>query len=131
MSDATTSGVPPRREISSTVFATGCGKMPPADSTKLRIASAAPLRMRIVGCAPFGVKIDTAHARLRGERNKLRLQFVHLARAQSELLFGQHDDAAAFRRFIRQRASCAASARSFRLDARRGMKRRRPCDCRA
>ena len=53
MSEATTRGVPPRCEISSTIFATGCGKIPPADSTNPRTASAAPLRTRMVGRAPL------------------------------------------------------------------------------
>ena len=55
----------------------------------------------------------------------VRVQLVHFARAQSEFLLGQHDDAAAFRVSSASEASCAASARSFRLDAGRGMKRRR------
>ena len=42
-----------RREISSTVFATACGKIAAADSTKARTASAAPLRMRMVGWTPL------------------------------------------------------------------------------
>ena len=49
------------------------------------------------------VQIDAAHPRLRGERDKGRLQLVHLARAQTEFLFRQHNDDAAFRRFIRER----------------------------
>ncbi len=43
---ATTSGVPPEREMLSTVSATALGNRPPSWSTKTRIASAAPLRMR-------------------------------------------------------------------------------------
>ena len=71
-----------RCEISSTVFVTGCGNIPPADSINPRIASAAPLRMRIFGSEPLAWKIDTAHARLRRERDEGGLQFVHhLARA--------------------------------------------------
>ena len=54
------------------------------------------------------MQIDTAHARLRGEGDEGRFQFVHLARAQSEFFLCQHDNAAAFRRFVGERASCAA-----------------------
>ena len=60
--------------------------------------------MRMRRLRAVGVKIDAAHARLRGEWHKCRLQLVHFARAQSEFLLGQHDDAAAFRRFIGERA---------------------------
>ena len=58
----------------------------------------------MVGCAPLAMKIHAAHARLRGERDERRVQLVHFARAQSEFLFGQHDDAAAFGRFVGERA---------------------------
>ena len=58
----------------------------------------------MVGSRVGGVKIDAAHARLRGERDEGGVQLVHFARAQTELFLGQHDDAAAFRRFVGERA---------------------------
>ena len=60
-----------------------------------------------------GVKIDAAHPRLRGERHECRLELVHFARAQSEFLFRQDDNGAAFRRFVCERANCADAARSL------------------
>ena len=78
-----------------------------------------------------GVKIDTAHARLRCERHKRGLQFVHLARAQSEFLFRQHDDRASFGRFIGQRAQLRRRREIIWRNAWRGHESRRPCDCRA
>ncbi len=68
-----------------------------ARARMLSMASAAPLRI----CRPS--KFDAAHPRLRGEGNERRAQFVHVAAAQAVLLLGQHDDAAAFRRFVGQR----------------------------
>ena len=68
------------------------------------------------------MKIDAAHARLRGERDERRVQFVHLARAQSEFLLRQNDDAAALRRFVGERSQLRGIGQSLRLDARRGMK---------
>jgi hypothetical protein len=48
-------------------------------------------------------KIHAAHARLRGERNETaRRQFVDLPRADAKF-FRQHDDAAAFGRFVGER----------------------------
>ncbi len=49
------------------------------------------------------VQIDAAHARLRGERHERRGQRLHVALAQIETVFREHDDAAAFRRFVGER----------------------------
>ncbi len=53
---ATTRGVPPERETLSTVSATALGNRPPSRSTKTRIASAAPLRMRRAGWPSIAAK---------------------------------------------------------------------------
>ena len=51
----------------------------------------------------FAFKIHAAHPRLRGKRHELRTgQFVNGPGANAKL-FGEHDDAAAFRRFIGER----------------------------
>ena len=131
MSDATTSGVPPRCEISSTVFVDRLRKYSarrfdkPADRVGRAFANA-HFRFRAVG-----VKIDTAHARLRCERHKRRLQFVHLSRAQSEFLFRQHDNRASFRRFIGQRAQLRRSREIIWAKRPAQDETRLPCDCRA
>ena len=128
-SSATTSGVAPRRETSSTAFVTACGNTPPAgfDKTLNRLRRAfanADRRPRSVR-----VKIDAAHARLRRERHERRLQLVHFARAQSEFFFRQHDDAAAFRRFIGERAELRRARQITFFNARRDDETRPPCDC--
>ena len=95
------------------------------------MASAAPLRTRMVGCGAVGVKIHAAHARLRGEGHERRVRLVHFAGAQVELLLGQHHDAAAFGRFVGERAQLRGIGEAFRLDARRGDETPWPCGCRA
>ena len=47
--------------------------------------------------------IDTAHAGLRGERNKRRGQLLHVAAADAVFLLCQHHDRTALRRFVRER----------------------------
>ena len=48
------------------------------------------------------VEIHAAHARVGGERNEVRFVLRDFAAAQAVLLFGQHHDGAAFRRFVGQ-----------------------------
>ena len=49
------------------------------------------------------VDVDAAHPGLGGKRHKGGMQRLEIALAQVKALFGQHHDAAAFRRFIGQR----------------------------
>ncbi len=63
----------------------------------------ADLPRRFIFCPCGRWQVDAAHARLRTERNKGRAQRMDVAFAQAEFFLGQHDDAAAFRRFIGQR----------------------------
>src|SRR5581483_3510298 len=49
---------------------------------------------------PGGADLHAAHAALRGEGNELALHFGDVAPAQAVLFLGEHDDGAAFRRFV-------------------------------
>ena len=88
----------------------------PADRVGRAFANAR-FRSRAVG-----VKIDTAHPRLRCERHEGGLQFVHITCTQSEFFFRQHDDRASFRRFIGQRTQLRRSREIIGRNAWRGMK---------
>ena len=71
----------------------------------------------------FAFKIHAAHARLRGERNELRAgQFVNRPRADAEF-FRQHDDAAAFGRFVGERGELRGVGQFLFRHAGRGQKR--------
>ena len=94
---ATTSGVLPRRATSSTAFV-----------HFLRITSALRLDVALhrIGRALADLaigQVDTAHARLRGEAEERRVQRRHVALANVEALFREHDDTAAFGRFVGER----------------------------
>ena len=88
------------------------------------MASAAPLRMERAGWPSQRRKIHAAHARLGGERDKLRVRLGDFAGAQVELLLGQHHDAAAFRGFVGERGELRGVGQAFGLDVRRGQERR-------
>ena len=91
---ATTSGVPPVREIRRQYPTTVCGKCPPRSMTCCLTDSVAPLRIARPSI------VQAAHARLRGERDELGLVLGDLAAAQAVFLLRQHHDAAAFGRFV-------------------------------
>ena len=93
---ATASGVPPVREILSESSVTSAGMRPPCSLTNVTIASVAPFAQ----LAAFDV--DAAHLRVGGERDELRVVRGDVAAAQAVLLLGEHDDRAAFRRFVGQ-----------------------------
>src|SRR5207253_1522923 len=49
------------------------------------------------------VEVHPAHARLRGEGDKVRVQLVNLPLADAVFFFGEHDDAAALGGFVGER----------------------------
>src|SRR5262249_49125485 len=61
-------------------------------------------------------EIHAAHASLGGERNEPRVRLRDVTSAQLELLFGQHNDGAAFRRFIGQRRELSGISQTFWFD---------------
>ena len=68
------------------------------------------------------VEIDAADARLRGEGNERRMQRRHIAPAYAVFLLRQHDDGAAFRRFIGQRGELRGVGQIAFVDAGQGQK---------
>ena len=95
---ATTSGVPPCWAISSTDSRTSAGNA----AALLADESLDALRGAFANLP--AVQVDAAQPRLSRERNERRAQVVHVSPAQAVLLLGQHDDAAAFGRFVGQRS---------------------------
>ena len=91
---ATTSGVPPKREMRSVISISCGGNLPPCsldefgDGVGGALADAA------------AVDIDAAHAGLRGEGDEVRLVLGDFAAADVVLLLGEHDDGAAFGGFV-------------------------------
>ena len=78
------------------------------------MASAAPLRMERAGWPSNRGEIHAAHARLRGERERTaRAAFGDFASAQSKLFLREHDDAAAFGRFVGERGELRGVGEAF------------------
>ena len=63
------------------------------------------------------VQIAAAHPSLRAERNEFRADRLHVASAQPVFFFRQHDDGAAFRRFISETRKLGCVRESFRAHA--------------
>ncbi len=104
-------------------MSTSDGKAPP---TNFLTASAAPLRNLLA------VHVDAAHARLRGERDELGVgQFMNFAAADAILLLGEHDDAAAFGRFIGQRRELRGVGQFIARPRRERERTQSPGGCRA
>ena len=64
-------------------------------------------------------EVDTAHARVRGERHERAAQRVQIALAQVEALLGEHDDAAPLRRLVGERGELRGVGQLLFGDARR------------
>ena len=77
-------------------------------SSSARIPVSARPRGRLVE------EVHAAHARLRGERHELGVRLGDLAAAQVELLLGQHDDGAAFGRFVGERGELRGVGQALR-----------------
>ena len=93
---ATTSGVPPVREMRSVMSISSVGTVPPCSWTNSTTESVAPLRMRRPSM------IHAAHARLGGEGNEVGFVLGHFAAANVVRLLGQHHDGAAFGSLVGQ-----------------------------
>ena len=65
-------------------------------------------------------QVHSAHARLRGEGNKLHMRAFQMASAQVVLLLGQHHNRAAFGRFIGKRRQLRRVGQVIVRDVRRG-----------
>ena len=95
---ATSSGVPPALEISSTTVCVSGGTRLPRSATYLAMASLRAL-------ADFRpVQIHARHPGLRREGNELRVVLRQFASAQPVLLLRQNDDRAALRRLVGNRS---------------------------
>jgi hypothetical protein len=64
-----------------------------------------------------GRKVDAAHARLRREGHEGRRRLGKVAPTQPKALFRQHDNRAAFRRFVGQRRQLRGVGQGRRFDA--------------
>ncbi len=96
-SRATASGVPPSRATRS-ISVRSSGR-------RLAALVRDPAQDRVAGALaqPRAVVVDAAHAGLRRERDELGMRGRHLVLADAVAL-GEHDDRAAFRRLVGQRA---------------------------